>query len=71
MRRALSSSEDALSRDSAINSWFCRLARRCSASNQCDNIAMVTGTSIARQMSTQSRRVSPLRSTELYGDPLI
>ena len=41
--RELNSSVEAFSRDSAMSSWFCRLARRSSASNQRENSARPTG----------------------------
>ena len=71
VERALNSSVEDLSRDSATSSWFCRLTRRSSATNHCEISATVTGINIATPMITHSRRVSPLRRTELYGDPLI
>ena len=48
--RELNRSVDALSRESAVSSWFCRRARRSSASNQRDSTAMLTGMSIASVM---------------------
>ena len=62
---------EALSRDSALSSWFCSEARRSSASNQRVNMARLTGTSMAMATISQMRRVRPLRKTELYGLPLI
>jgi hypothetical protein len=64
-------SEEALSRDSAASSWFCSDARRSSVSNQRVSRPRPTGTSIATEMMSQSRRVKALRKTELYGLPLI
>jgi hypothetical protein len=61
----LKSSVEAFSRESALSSWFCRLARRPSASYQRENKASPTGMSIATAMITHSRRVSPLRKMEL------
>jgi hypothetical protein len=61
----LNSRVDALSRESAISSWFCREARRSSTSNQRDNMPRPTGISIAMAMTTHSRRVKGLRKIEL------
>src|SRR5688572_5559223 len=71
MTRPLKRSADALSRDSALSSWFCSDARRSSASNQRVNSARLTGINMASVTMSQTRRVSPLRRTELYGLPLI
>src|SRR6185295_8509548 len=71
MARPLKSSAEARSRDSVVSSWFCSDARRSSASNQRVNNARATGTSMAMNMMSHSRRVRPLRKTELYGLPLM
>src|SRR4051812_28666175 len=71
MSPPLNNNVAARSRDWLVRSWFWCAARRSSSASQRETNAMLTGISMANTMMSHRRRVRPLRSTELYGLPLI